>query len=92
MNRKEKPVLAQTKTRAIKTIQANDNPLVDKFQCPHYAFSGNAELFHLSWPDLCYELIIKNSGLGFDTDLHSMSWQELFVLYMRLCKHGCKIQ
>jgi hypothetical protein len=87
MTRKEKPVLAGTKTRAIKTRQVNVTPSSEVFQCPCCKLSGRADLFVPGWPDQLFELLARNPGLGISGHCLNMDYQEARYLYNRLLRH-----
>ncbi|OGT76836.1 MAG: hypothetical protein A2W76_05295 [Gammaproteobacteria bacterium RIFCSPLOWO2_12_47_11] len=89
MNRKEKPVQATTRTRAIKTKQSYHTPAPDQFQCPRCQLSGNTDLFTPGWPDQLHELIARHPGLGISGDLSGMNYQDARLLYNWLVRYGC---
>lgn len=90
MNRKRKPALAGTKTRALSKLQKSDNtPLALLLKCPECQFEGEYKLFAVNdWLARLPELIARNPELGIPEKLSSMTMDDAYYLYCWLVNHG----
>ena len=81
MSTKEKPELANTKTRALGVLQSDHTLPEEPCQCPYCGFTGSPDLFEHVWTLRLCELVIKHSNLGITPDLQVMSIQDARYLY-----------